>query len=222
MNLRPTLCLSLLLLASALAASLPTHAADPVSLARQQALANLRHPDLGMRRQAVARLALVGQQKDTSVLLEELLDPDLATAKLAEAALWKLWNRSGDKTVDAILSKGMVALNQGMLEASVQLFNEAIKRKPAFAEAWNKRATAYFLMGEYKKSLEDCDQVLKRNPSHFGALAGYGQIYLHLAEPRKALAYFERALSINPNLDQVALVIDKINDKLSEQDDQTI
>ena len=188
-----------------------------MELARQEALANLSNPDLGMRRQAVARLALVGQQNDTPVLLNELLDPDLATAKLAEAVLWHLWSHSGDEAVDAILSQGVDAMNQGMLAASVEFFDEAIKRKPAFAEAWNKRATAYYLMGEYKKSLDDCDQVLKRNPNHFGALAGYGQIYLQLAEPRKAVAYFERALAINPNMDQVAELVERIHNKLGDQ-----
>jgi HEAT repeat protein len=83
----------------------PANAADVMELARQQALANLRNPDMGMRRQAVARLALVGQQDDTPVLLDELRDPDLATAKLAEAVLWHLWNRSGDETVDEILNQ---------------------------------------------------------------------------------------------------------------------
>jgi tetratricopeptide (TPR) repeat protein len=193
------------------------NAGDAMELARQEALANLRNPDLGMRRQAVARLALVGQENDTAVLLDELLDPDRATAKLAEAVLWHLWSQSGDEAVDAILGKGMEAMSRGMLAASVAWFGEAIKRKPTFAEAWNKRATAYFMMGEYKKSLADCDEVLKRNPNHFGALAGYGQIYLRLAEPRKAVAYFERALAINPNMDQVAELLERIHDKLGDQ-----
>jgi tetratricopeptide (TPR) repeat protein len=196
---------------------LPANAADPMELAREQALANLTNPDLGMRRQAVARLALVGLQDDTPVLLDELRDPDLATAKLAEAVLWHLWSHSGDEAVDAVLSQGVEAMNQGMLAASVEFFDEAIKRKPGFAEAWNKRATVYYMMGEYKKSLSDCDQVLKRNPNHFGALAGYGQIYLQLAEPRKAVMYFERALSINPNMGQIAELLEKLHDKLGDQ-----
>jgi tetratricopeptide (TPR) repeat protein len=104
-----------------------------------------------------------------------------------------------------------------MLAASIALFDEAIERKPGFAEAWNKRATAYFIMGEYKKSLADCDEVIKRNPNHFGALAGYGQIYLQLAEPRKAVTYFERALAINPNMDQVAELVERIHAKLGDQ-----
>lgn len=215
MRNRLWLCLTALLVS--LLSGVPANAEDAMELARQEALANLRHPDLGMRRQAVARLAVVGQQNDTPVLLDELLDPDPATAKLAEAVLWHLWSHSGDEAVDAILNKGMEAMSQGMLAASIALFDQAIERKPGFAEAWNKRATAYFIMGEYKKSLADCDEVIKRNPNHFGALAGYGQIYLQLAEPRKAVTYFERALAINPNMDQVAELVERIHAKLGDQ-----
>jgi len=75
-----------------------------------------------------------------------------------------------------------------------------IKRKPAFAEGWNKRATVYFLAGDFKRSLADCDQVMKRNPNHFGALSGYGQIYFQLERYEKATSYWKRALKVNPNL----------------------
>ena len=58
----------------------------------------------------------------------------------------------------------------------------------------------YFLVGDYERSLQDCHEVLARNPSHFGVLAGYGQIYLALDQPEQALTYFERALQVNPNV----------------------
>jgi len=72
-------------------------------------------------------------------------------------------------------------------------------------------------MGEYDKSLRDCDEVMKRNPSHFGALAGYGQIYLRLGRPERALPYFERALAVNPNMDGVAQMIEEIKALLAEK-----
>src|SRR5205823_6190534 len=83
-------------------------------------------------------------------------------------------------------------------------------RRPEFAEGWNKRATVYYLLGEYAKSLADCDEVLKRNPYHFGALSGYGMIYLQLDQPTRALEYFERALAVNPNLSSVQEAADKL------------
>ena len=189
---------------------------------RQQALANLSHVEVDVRRQAIIKLGKLGQPVDAALLLAALRDPDPESARLAEVAVWEVWGRSGDKQVDAILRQGAYTLSQGRLATSVEFFSEAIKRRPAFAEAWNKRATAYFIMGDYQRSLKDCDQVIKRNPKHFGALAGYGQIYLRLDEPKKALKYLEQALEINPNMDQVSQLIEQIQGQLEERRGQSI
>ena len=79
-----------------------------------------------------------------------------------------------------------------------------------FTEGWNKRATLYFLVGDLRKSLADCDEVMKRNPYHFGALAGYAQIYVRLEYYDRALEYSRRALKVNPNMDGVRRNIDLI------------
>lgn len=209
--------------ALAFAGALSASAVEPVKgTERQQALANLSHVDMDLRRQAIVKLGKVGQPADEALLLAALRDPDPESARLAEVAVWEVWGRSGDKQVDAILRQGAYALSQGRLATSVEFFSEAIKRKPAFAEAWNKRATAYFIMGDYQRSLKDCDQVIKRNPKHFGALAGYGQIYLRLDEPKKALKYLEQALEINPNMDQVSQLIEQIQNQLEERRGQSI
>jgi tetratricopeptide (TPR) repeat protein len=95
---------------------------------------------------------------------------------------------------------------------AIATFTRIIELKPDFAEGWNKRATAYYLAGEYRRSLADCDQVIKRNPQHFGALSGYGQIYLQLDRPDKALEYFRRALAVNPNMDAVQSMVERIEE----------
>ena len=97
------------------------------------------------------------------------------------------------------MAKGVGEMQARALDEAIATFSEIIKRKPAFAEGWNKRATALFLAGEFRKSLADCAQVMKRNPYHFGALAGYGQIYFQLEQYGKA-HYWKRALQVNPNM----------------------
>jgi tetratricopeptide (TPR) repeat protein len=82
-------------------------------------------------------------------------------------------------------------------------FSRIIKLRPAFAEGWNKRATARYLAGDFRRSLADCAEVLKRNPRHFGALSGAGLNHLELREHRQALESFRRALDVNPNLEAV-------------------
>jgi tetratricopeptide (TPR) repeat protein len=185
-------------------------AQDKSPLTREQALADIKKPDLETRRRATAWLGEVGVIADAPVLIGALSDADEVVRTLAEHSVWQVWGRSGDAEADGLLQVGIEEMNRGDGPAAVETFTKAIQRKPDFAEAWNKRATVYFLMGEHEKSLKDCDEVMKRNPAHFGALAGYGQIYLQLDQPERALVYFRRALQVNPNMRGVQQVIPQL------------
>lgn len=144
-----------------------------------------------------------GTMSDLPRLVEALRDPDPVVRAFAESAMWQVWSRSGDEQVDRLLALGIEQMQARQGEVAVETFTRVIELRPDFAEGWNKRATVYYLLGEYAKSLADCDEVMKRNPYHFGALSGYGMIYLQLGEPEQALRYLERALAVNPNLQQV-------------------
>jgi tetratricopeptide (TPR) repeat protein len=208
--------LGLSLLASGAAAQ------DKSPLTREQALADIKKPDLETRRRATAWLGEVGVIADAPVLIGALSDRDEVVRTLAEHSVWQVWGRSGDTEADGLLQVGIEEMNRGDGPAAVETFTKAIQRKPDFAEAWNKRATVYFLMGEHEKSLKDCDEVMKRNPAHFGALAGYGQIYLQLDQPERALTYFRRALRVNPNMRGVQQVIPQLEQLLTERRKGTI
>jgi tetratricopeptide (TPR) repeat protein len=185
---------------------------------REDALAALANgSDVEARRGAVSALAEAGTMADAPALLDALRDSDSRVRALAERALWEIWSRSGNDDVDHLLRAGVVEMQHGQLEASIDTFSEVIRRQPDFAEGWNKRATVYYLVGEYRKSAADCDEVLKRNPSHFGALSGYGMIWMRLDEPARALERFEQALAVNPNLDSVRETIDTLRTLLIQQ-----
>ena len=188
--------------------------ADP----REDALTALAdRGDVEARRRAALALAEAGTMADAPALLAALRDPDARVRVLAERALWEVWSRSGSDEVDELLRAGIVEMQHGQLEASIGTFSEVIRRQPDFAEGWNKRATVYYLVGEYRKSAADCDEVLKRNPVHFGALSGYGMIWLRLDEPARALERFEQALAVNPNLDSVRETIEGLRALLIQQ-----
>jgi tetratricopeptide (TPR) repeat protein len=68
-----------------------------------------------------------------------------------------------------------------------------------------------------QSSLTDCDEVMKRNPQHFGALSGYGQIYVRLEDYEQAIAYFRRALAVNPNLTQLTVIIPRLEEIVSKR-----
>jgi len=170
---------------------------------REAAVRALTKPDTRARREAASRLGEIGTMADARALVRALKDSDDGTREIAEQALWQIWSRSGDAAIDRLYAVGIHQMEEGDLTDAIATFTEIIERKPDFAEAWNKRATLYFLLGELKKSLADCDEVMKRNPYHFGALAGYSQIYIRLEYYERALEYARRALEVNPNMEGI-------------------
>ncbi|MBI2202586.1 MAG: tetratricopeptide repeat protein [Candidatus Rokubacteria bacterium] len=198
--------------AVAIAVALAPAAAVAADVTREDALRTLadRGSSDEQRRRAVARLGDVGTMADMDTLVRALRDRRDDVRAFAERSMWQIWHRSGDDDVDRLLETGIEQMTSRAGDAAVDTFTRVIERRPAFAEGWNKRATVYYLMGEYAKSLADCDEVMKRNPYHFGALSGYGMIYVQLGQPQRALEYFERALDINPNLDGVRTSADAL------------
>jgi len=186
-------------------------------MSRDAALQALGQGDPEARRQAVTALGAMGTFDDVPKLGAALRDSDPLVRRLTERALWEVWSRSGDRDIDRLFAVGVEQMNDQQGAAAVQTFSEIIRRKPEFAEGWNKRATVYYVLGEYAKSLADCDEVMKRNPYHFGALSGYGMIYMELNEPARALTYFERALAVNPNLESVAEAVQMLRRLLIQQ-----
>ena len=211
---------ALLLALALVAAHAQAQPAPPVT--REQALQNITKGDVEARRQAAAWLGDLGTVADASALLTALRDADEVVLGLAEHSLWQVWSRSGDPEIDALFQLGVEQMSHGDAPAAIQTFTAIIQKKPDFAEGWNKRATIYYLVGEYEKSLRDCDEVMKRNPQHWGALAGYGQIYLALDKPERALEYFQKALAVNPNLRNVEAAVAELRRQIIEKRKGTI
>ena len=202
----------------ALATALLAFAAQAAPLTRAQALKALEQPESAARRAGVERLAEIGRMEDVDRVLARLDDPDEQVRDLAAAATWQIWSRSGDPAIDKLFARGMEQMEATALEDALATFSTIVKRKPAFAEGWNKRATIHFLLGHFEESLKDCDEVFKRNPNHFGALAGAGQIHMQLGDPRAALQFFRRALAVNPDLEGPAQMIPILEEHLQELD----
>jgi tetratricopeptide (TPR) repeat protein len=170
---------------------------------REEALAALGSTDAAARAGAIVWIARHGAQADAAPLYERLRDADPTVRAYAEQALWLLWSRSGDPELDRLMERGSTEMSAGRHREAIATFSQVIERNPAFAEGWNKRATALFLAGEFRRSLADCDEVLRRNPRHFGALSGAGLNHLELEQPRQAMEWFKRALEVNPNMGAV-------------------
>lgn len=189
---------------------------------RTQALAALGHASVQERLNGVMRLAEIGTMPDADRVAERLHDQDANVREMAAASMWQIWSRSGNKAIDAQYQQGIKQMEGAKLKEAVATFSDIIKKQPNFAEAWNKRATLYYLLGQLDLSLKDCDEVIKRNPNHFGALSGYGQIYLQKGDFKRAISYLERALQVNPNQPGTAATVELLEQKLQEQQRKTI
>ncbi|MGZ5129860.1 MAG: tetratricopeptide repeat protein [Caldimonas sp.] len=204
--LRPWILVLALALAGGACAAAP--------LTRAQALKALGQPEAGARLAGVERLGEIGRMADVDRVLDRLNDADAQVRAWAAVATWQIWSRSGDPAIDKLFARGLEQMQASALADALETFSTIVRLKPGFAEGWNKRATIYFLLGRNDESLKDCDEVLKRNPRHFGALAGAGQIHLQLGHAELALDFFRRAVAVNPNLDGPAEMIPLLEELL--------
>ncbi len=199
-------------------AALLLFAPAPLYADRARDLADLGDPtSVEARRHGARALGQSGTMRDLPALVRALHDSDPAVRAFSETSMWEIWSRSGDEEIDQLFAVGVEQMSAREPAAALETFSRIIGRRPDFAEGWNKRATIYYLLGEYERSLADCAEVMKRNPYHFGALSGYGMIFLRLGEPATALGYFERALAINPNLRGVEEAVQGLRHLLVEK-----
>lgn len=208
--------LAMVLLAVALTAAAP-RAFPQAPQTRAEALGALASPDAAARAEAVVWLANRGGMEDAPLLHERLRDESSFVRGFAEQGLWLLWSRSGNAEIDRLMALGSQAMQAGRHSEAIGVFSRIIEARPEFAEGWNRRATVYYLAGQYDKSIADCHEVLKRNPRHFGALSGMGQIHVQLEDYENALRWYRGALEVNPNMLGVEMNIRLLEEKLKDQ-----
>jgi tetratricopeptide (TPR) repeat protein len=124
-------------------------------------------------------------------------------AKLVEQAIWQIWMQSGSDTVDLLMANGTTAMSAGDYPKALKMFDSVVQVEPDYAEGWNKRATLYFLMGDFQASMADIQKTLELEPRHFGALSGLGQILDRVDDAPGALKAYQRALAADPQMESV-------------------
>ena len=166
------------------------------------------------RKVAALALALVGRKCCIPAVAERLRDPDAMTNQMAEHALWSIWFRCGSAEANADLARGAQCLTERKFDCAIKHFSRAIERSPDFAEAYNQRAIAYYLMENFEQSSEDCRKAIELMPCHFGAWAGLGHCQAHLGQIQQALVAYEKALQVNPHLDCVQQTVSELRRQL--------
>ena len=144
--------------------------------------------------------------------------PDDTSAKAIEDRIWALWMVSGSDTVDVLMSRVKEASDAENYTLAIRLLDAVIEIDPDFVEAWNRRATIFFLKKDYSSSLADIMHVLVQEPRHFGALAGLGTILEEVGDDRHALDAYRKALAVHPHLKGVAEHVKSLTDKVEGRD----
>jgi tetratricopeptide (TPR) repeat protein len=144
--------------------------------------------------------------------------PDAASAKHVEARIWALWLQTPSDTTALLMTRAKAAMDAQQMDVALKLLDAVVKLRPEYVEGWNRRATLYYLRNDYAHSLQDIEQVLIREPRHFGALAGLGMIMQDLGDDKRALDAFRKALAVNPYLEKVPELIRTLSEKVEGRD----
>ena len=160
------------------------------------------------------------ERRDVDALLDALARaPDAETAGRLEQTVLQAWLASGSDTIDLLMERAMFAMEGKDYALALELLDAIVELKPDFAEGWNKRATLYYLIDDYDRSMRDIQKVLALEPRHFGALSGLGLILQDVGQTRGALAAFQQALAVHPFLGNIE---DSVTELLREVEGDAI
>ncbi len=144
--------------------------------------------------------------------------PDDETAKAVEQRIWAVWAVSHSDTTNLLMSRARAAIEKEDLDLAIKLLSAVVKIKPKYVEAWNRRATLYYMKKEYGRSLHDIAEVLRCEPRHFGALSGLGLILQDLGDDKRALDAYRRALAVYPRLQRIPDLVKTLSQKVEGRD----
>ncbi|SCB22528.1 Tetratricopeptide repeat-containing protein [Bradyrhizobium yuanmingense] len=169
--------------------------------------------------EAPSKLPKVDRSKNLDFLFGALkAAPDEASAKHVEARIWAIWLQTPSDTAALLMSRAKTAVDAKKIDVAIKLLDSIIKLRPDYIEAWNRRATLYYLQNDYGRSLADIQQVLIREPRHFGALAGLGMIMQEVGDERRALEAYRKALAVNPHLEKIPDQVKALTEKVEGRD----
>ena len=144
--------------------------------------------------------------------------PDDASAKHIEDRIWALWLASGSDTCNLLMTRVKTAVDAENYDLAIRLLDAIIELRPKYVEAWNRRATVFFLKKDYGSAIADLRQVLTREPRHFGALSGLGAMLQDIGDDKDALAAYRRALAVHPRLNGITEKVKGLVEKVEGRD----
>src|SRR5262249_25166605 len=135
-----------------------------------------------------------------------------------EERIWAVWTASRSDTTNLLMMRVKTAVEAKDLDLAVTLLDSIVKIKPDYVEGWNRRATIFYMKKDYGRALADIREVLKREPRHFGALAGFGLILQDVGDDKHALDVYRRALAVYPRMERIPDLVKTLQEKDEARD----
>ena len=182
---------------------------NPLATKRRPPEAPGKMPKVGADRNAKGLDFLFGALKAA---------PDEDSARHVEARIWAIWLQTPSDTAALLMARAKAAVDAQKIDVAIKLLDSVIKLRPDYLEAWNRRATLYYMQNDYARSLADIREVLIREPRHFGALAGLGMIMQDVGDEKRALEAYRKALAVNPHLEKIPDQVKALTEKVEGRD----
>ena len=139
---------------------------------------------------------------------------DEQVIRSTENQIWEIWFAHPNSDVERLMQIGVQRMNANRQTEALIIFSELVENFPDYAEAWNRRATLHYILGNYQESIDDIERVLSLEPRHFGALSGLGLVYLQLDQLRKAKEAFDDLMKVHPNSPNARENLRRVNEDL--------
>jgi tetratricopeptide (TPR) repeat protein len=165
--------------------------------------------------QLVARLPGRRPARTLPSRLDEHFDK-LAACETPEQAIriedeiWGAWMYDGHEGAELALERASADMAARRFDLAETRLAILLRRRPDWAEAWNKRATLCYLMERDDESVAAIHRTLEIEPRHFGALCGLGEILRAMGDFLSALLAFARALRVHPCLQEARRTVEEL------------
>ena len=157
--------------------------------------------------------------RNLDFLFEALkIAPDDSSAKAIEQRIWALWFVTRSDTATVLMTRVKTAVEGKDLDLALKLLDAIVKIKPDYVEAWNRRATLYYMKKDYGQALANIREVLRREPRHFGALSGLGLILQEIGDDKHALEVYRRTLEVYPRIERIPDLVKSLTEKVEGRD----
>jgi tetratricopeptide (TPR) repeat protein len=163
---------------------------------------------------ACLTIGLIGFMNCAQCVSAALHDDDPVVCELAEHAMWSIWMRSGNRISLTYFKRGTELAEAGEYRQAIAHFTAAIDADPTFTEAYNQRSIAWYMLEDYRRSLDDCRQAVNLCPIHFGSLAGMGHCHAELGDLKSAARCYRDALAVNPRMRAIAGALEKLEQRI--------